>query len=158
MRYIERHDSDTQGAMQTRITRLLVIGLAVAGCGGTAKPAPSTPAPTATSSATPSSLVGDFAIQNDGHTAVLRFAADGTCAVAKSVEGLATPSHRCTWTLDGSRLTFNNTEGSCAEKEETKIGVFDVIVTAQDVSFKKVSDSCERRMAIDGETWTRITK
>lgn len=143
--------------MQPRLNGLLVIGVALAGCGGAAKPTPAAAAPEAPTAATPASLVGDFAIQNEGHTAVLRFSADGTCAVATSVEGLATPSHRCTWTLDGDRLTFNNTEGTCAEKEETKIGVFDVVVTARDVSFKMVSDSCERRMAIDGETWTRIT-
>jgi hypothetical protein len=128
----------------------VLLALALAGCAGSQKSQPSEPAPSAAAS-----LVGTFHRADERGT-VMRFAPDGTCSVASSMEELAEPSHRCTWTLDGSRLTFTNTQGSCAETESTRVGVYDVVVRAQDVSFKKVTDTCERRMSIDGETWQRL--
>jgi hypothetical protein len=124
----------------------IVLILAVAGCAGSAK--------SQTSSAAPS-LVGTFHRADERGT-VMRFAPDGTCSVAGSVEGLSDPSHRCTWKLEGARLTFTNTQGSCAETESTRVGVYDVVVRDHDISFKKVADTCDRRMSIDGETWERL--
>jgi hypothetical protein len=140
-------------AMRNRssIEHLLIVCALGAGCGGSAKPPPPSPA-----ASTP--LAGDFEFRSEDGAVVLRFVDDGTCAVATSVEGLANPLHRCTWRLDGNRLTFTNTTGTCAESEGTRVGVYDVVVRAQDVSFTRVSDTCERRMTIDGQTWTRIAK
>jgi hypothetical protein len=128
---------------------LISCALAV-GCGGSAKPPASSPEPAA--------LAGDYQFRAGDDAVVLRFVPDGTCAVARSIEGLANPSHRCTWRLDGNRLTFTNTTGTCAESEATRVGVYDVVIGAQTVAFTRVSDTCERRMTIDGQTWTRITK
>lgn len=87
---------------------------------------------------------------------MLRFSGDGTCAVGGTVAQLATPSHRCTWTLEGSRLTFTNTAGMCADAETTRVGAYDIVVSDASVSFKMIDDRCAPRMSIDGQMWLRL--
>jgi hypothetical protein len=133
--------------IRSSFTVLVLLGA----CGGKSTPtqtAASSPAPQAT-------LVGTFHRADERATA-MRFAADGTCAVAQSAAELSAATTLCTWKLDGSRLTFTNSQGSCAETDATRVGVYDIVVAAHGVTFKMVNDTCERRMSIDGETWERL--
>lgn len=130
----------------------VLFALACSSCGGAPKPSPPSPEPTPVVH----SLVGDFERQDPEAATVIRFSQDGTCAVGATVADLVTPSHRCTWTLDGKRLTFTNVAGICADAEATRIGAFDIEVTEATVSFKMIDDKCARRMSIDGQTWLRL--
>jgi hypothetical protein len=132
----------------------VVVAIVCGACGGSPKQTP--PGPPQPGAPEQGPLVGDFTHAFPEGPVVLRFSTDGTCAVAGTVEGLATPGHRCTWTLEGKRLVFTNTEGNCATAEPTRIGSYDIEVTEASVSFKKIADTCANRMAIDGQTWDRI--
>jgi hypothetical protein len=121
------------------------------GCGGS-KPAPAT---TTEPTAATATIVGDFTRQDPEHPTVLRFAEDGSCLVSSDIASVATPSHRCTWKLDGTRLTFTNTEGTCAEPAANVVGVYEVVLTPTQVTFKVVEDKCDSRLSIDGQTWIR---
>jgi hypothetical protein len=124
--------------------------IALAGCGGASTPSTTTTTPPASPG-----MAGDFTRQDPEHPTVLRFASDGTCLVGSNAAALEKPSHRCTWKLDGKRLTFTNAEGMCADPEPMRVGVYEVELTEASVTFKLVDDRCESRMSIDGQTWLR---
>jgi len=92
----------------------------------------------------------------DGETAI-RFRADGSLRVAKSRGLLDTdpPLATGTWRLDGGKLTLTYDAGLCADQPATKTGVYTIVVSRIGVHFTKVEDSCQRRAAIDGQTWWR---
>lgn len=86
----------------------------------------------------------------------MRFTADGKVAVALSVKGLDGANTTGTWSLEGPRLTFVNLTGSCTTPASDKVGVYEIALQPEAVEFHKVSDSCERRLTIDGEKWVRV--
>jgi hypothetical protein len=92
----------------------------------------------------------------DGETAVL-FSKDGTFRLAKNrmqfdVEpAIATG----TYALDGDKLTFTHQQGTCTGKGEA-VGVYKVGISKIGIHFTKVTDTCERRGSLDGQTWWRI--
>jgi hypothetical protein len=92
----------------------------------------------------------------DGETAI-RFRADGSVRLAKSRAQLdAEPAVATgTWKLDGPRLTLTYDQGIC-EGPGDKTGIYTVVISKIGIHFTKVEDSCQRRSAIDGQTWWRI--
>jgi hypothetical protein len=92
----------------------------------------------------------------EGETAI-RFRGDGSLRLAKARALLDRdpPLAAGTWKLDGARLTLTYDAGMCADQADHKTGVYDVVVSRIGIRFTKVSDHCERRSAIDGQTWWR---
>ena len=86
----------------------------------------------------------------------MRFTSDGKVAIALSIQGLDAAKTTGTWNLEGARLTFVNLTGSCAAPASDKVGIYEIALQAEAVEFHKVSDSCERRLTIDGEKWVRV--
>jgi hypothetical protein len=93
----------------------------------------------------------------DGETAI-RFRADGSVRLARSRAQLDAepPLATGTWKLDGARLTLSYDHGICTDAPAERTGVYTVVVSRIGVHFTKVEDSCQRRAAIDGQTWWRI--
>lgn len=93
----------------------------------------------------------------DGDTAV-RFRADGSVRLAKNRAQLDAepPIATGTWKLEGARLTLTYDHGSCTERPGDQTGVYTVVISRIGIRFTKVEDSCERRSAINGQTWWRI--
>ncbi|HEU0031058.1 MAG TPA: hypothetical protein VFQ53_10535 [Kofleriaceae bacterium] len=103
-------------------------------------------------------IVGDFARKPpDGETAV-RFGSDGSFFTAKTKGELEHTPHLAegTYKLDGDQLTFSNARGQCTESEGDKVGTYKVVVSRVGIRFSKVTDSCEARSRLDGQTWWRI--
>ena len=92
----------------------------------------------------------------EGQTAV-RFRGDGSVRLAKTRALLDTepPLATGTWKVDGARLTVTYETGTCSDKAADKTGVYTVVISKIGIHFTKVEDSCERRAAIDGQTWWR---
>lgn len=93
----------------------------------------------------------------DGETAI-RFRADGSVRLARTRALLDTdpPLAAGTWKLDGARLTLTYDSGLCNDAPSEKSGVYTVVISRIGIRFTKVEDGCERRSAIDGQTWWRI--
>src|SRR5262249_32048505 len=93
----------------------------------------------------------------EGETAI-RFRTDGSVRLAKTRATLDAepPLAIGTWKLDGGRLTLTYDKGICNDKPADKTGVYTVVISRIGIHFTKVEDSCERRSAIDTQTWWRI--
>jgi len=93
----------------------------------------------------------------DGQTAV-RFRGDGSVRLAKARAQLDAepPLAAGTWKIEGGRLTLTYDQGLCADRPGDRTGVYTVVISKIGIHFTKVEDSCERRSAIDGQTWWRI--
>jgi hypothetical protein len=93
----------------------------------------------------------------DGQTAI-RFRADGSVRLAKARAQLDAEPALATgsWKIDGPKLTLTYDQGMCAERSGDRTGVYTVVISKIGIHFTKVEDSCERRAAIDGQTWWRI--
>jgi hypothetical protein len=93
----------------------------------------------------------------DGQTAA-RFRADGSVRLAKTRAQLDAepPLAHGTWKLEGNKLTLSYDAGMCTERPGDRTGVYTVVISKIGIRFTKVEDSCERRSAIDGQTWWRI--
>ena len=93
----------------------------------------------------------------DGETAI-RFRADGSVRLAKNRAQLDAEPALITgsWKLDGPRLTVTYDHGICTERPGDHAGVYTVVISRIGIRFTKVEDSCERRSAIDGQTWWRV--
>jgi hypothetical protein len=90
----------------------------------------------------------------EGETAI-RFRADGSLRLAKARAQLDAepPLATGSWKLDRDRLTLSYDKGVCAD---AGAGVYTVVVSKVGIHFTKVEDACERRSAINGQTWWRI--
>lgn len=92
----------------------------------------------------------------DGETAV-RFTGDGGFRMAKTRADLdREPIAKGAWKLDGDELTFTAESGWCTDAPGEKEGTYKVVLSKIGIRFTKVSDSCERRARLDGQTWWRI--
>ena len=93
----------------------------------------------------------------EGETAI-RFRADGSVRLAKNKAQLDAepPLASGTWKLDGGRLTVTYDHGICTERPGDHAGTYNVVISKVGIHFTKVEDSCERRSAINGQTWWRI--
>jgi hypothetical protein len=102
-----------------------------------------------------SELVGEW---NRTYGTTLRFTSDGKCAVAHTWELLGQPTARCTWTLEGDRLTITNHEGLCSDRPEDRAGTYAITVKEPTLRFRVLKDHCPRRVTIDGQTWFRVDR
>jgi hypothetical protein len=93
----------------------------------------------------------------EGETAI-RFRADGSVRLAKTRALLDTEPALAsgTWKLDGAKLTITYDQGICSDQAATKAGVYNVVISKIGIHFTRVEDPCERRAAIDGQTWWRL--
>jgi hypothetical protein len=93
----------------------------------------------------------------DGETAI-RFRADGSVRLARTKALLDTdpPLAAGTWKLDGGRLSLTFDSGMCNDAPSERSGVYTVVISRIGIRFTKVEDDCQRRSAIDGQTWWRI--
>lgn len=93
----------------------------------------------------------------DGETAI-RFRADGSLRLAKNKAQLDAEPAIATgsWKLDGARLTLTYDRGACTDRPADHAGVYTVVISRIGIRFTRVEDSCERRSAINGQTWWRI--
>jgi len=137
------------GSAVARVT--VSLGLALGACASQPHAVPAKPPNTEL-------IVGAYERHPpDGETAI-RFRGDGSVRVAKSRALLDTEPALATgeWKVDGNRLTVTYAQGICTERAGDKAGVYTVVVSKIGIHFTKVEDSCERRAAIDGQTWWRI--
>jgi len=133
------------------VAPVVLLAVAPAACSPSARHAgPAKPANTEL-------IVGEYERHPpDGETA-LRFRADGSVRLAKTKALLDTEPPLATggWKLDGDRLTLTYDKGACSDRSSDREGVYTVVISKVGIHFTKVEDSCERRSAIDGQTWWR---
>ena len=55
-----------------------------------------------------------------------------------------------------TRLTLTYDKGICNDRPDDRAGVYTVVVSRISIHFTRLEDTCERRTAIDGQTWWRI--
>jgi len=103
-------------------------------------------------------ILGEYERHPPEGTTAIRFRADGSVRLAKTRALLDTepPLAVGTWTVDGTKLTLTYEQGMCAETPGDKAGVYNVVISKVGIHFTKVEDSCERRSAIDNQTWWRL--
>jgi hypothetical protein len=103
-------------------------------------------------------ILGEYERHPPDGTTAMRFRADGSVRLAKTKDLLDTapPLAVGTWKVEGKQLTLTYDRGQCTEAPDDKSGVYDVVVSKVGIRFAKVSDTCERRAAIDGQTWWRL--
>jgi hypothetical protein len=130
--------------------RILLIAAVLAACSTSAeRPPPKRP--------NNELIVGDFERHKpDGETAI-RFDIDGKFRIAKTRAEIERTPYigEGTFKLDGDELTFTSDKGSCTESAGDKVGTYKVMISKIGIRFVKVTDSCQRRSAMDGQTWWR---
>jgi hypothetical protein len=131
--------------------RLAVLALLLAAC-----PEPS--APTLPKKPNNELIVGEFERHKPDGEQAIRFAADGSFVMAKNRSELDRPQPIATgdYKLAGDQLTFQNRRGACTESAGDKDGTYKVVISKIGIRFAKVTDRCQRRSSLDGQTWWRI--
>ena len=99
-------------------------------------------------------IVGSFERHPPDGTTIARFQGDGTVTVAHDKadldrKNLAVGQYK----LDGDSLTLTYTQGEMCKPNE--VGTYKVVLSKIGIRFAKVSDPCDRRAKIDGQTWFR---
>lgn len=103
-------------------------------------------------------IVGDFARRGGDGKAAIRFARDGGYRLVKDKDSFEQnpPLGDGTWKISGDQLSLSAQHGICAEGDGERDATYKVVVSKVGVRFEKVSDSCERRATMDGQTWWRL--
>jgi len=134
--------------VRTIVSSLLVLVLA--GCSAAHKPMPKKPN---------IDLISGIYERHrpDGDTAI-RFDPDGAYRIAKNRMqfDVEPPVGTGTYKLDNDTLTLEADKGQCADAAGTRHGVYKVVLSKIGIRFTKVTDTCERRSAYDGQTWWRV--
>ena len=101
-------------------------------------------------------IVGDFTRRGADGKAAIRFARDGTYRFVEDKAKLDKdpPLGAGTWKVSGDQLTLSAQSGLCADGPRD--ATYKVVVSKVGVRFEKVSDDCERRATMDGQTWWRL--
>ena len=102
-------------------------------------------------------IVGAYERHPPDGTTAIRFRGDGSLRVAKTKAELDTdpPFASGTWKIDDGKLTLVYDTGACTENEADKTGVYNVVISKRGLHLTKVSDSCDQRGKLDGETLWR---
>ena len=127
--------------------RWLPLMICAAACGGGSQTA-------ATKRPNNELIVGSFERHPPDGTTIARFQGDGTVTVAHDKadldrKNLAVGQYK----LDGDTLTLTYTQGEMCKPNE--VGEYKVVLSKIGIRFAKVSDPCDRRAKIDGQTWFR---
>ena len=89
----------------------------------------------------------------DGSTA-FRFRADGSVTVAHDKGELDSKAIATgTWQVDKTQLTLSYDSGMC---QGDPPGVYNVVISKRGLRLTKVTDACDQRSKLDGETLWRI--
>jgi hypothetical protein len=99
-------------------------------------------------------ILGEFARRPPDGTTAARFRADGSVVVAHNKNELDTkPLATGTFQLEKDQLTLTYTGGDMCKGGGP--GVYKVVLSKIGIRFTKVSDDCEQRAKLDGQTWFR---
>lgn len=103
-------------------------------------------------------VVGDFTRRGGDGEAAIRFLADGTYRVVKNkaMFDQEPPLGTGTWKVDGDQLALSAQKGMCTEGGGERDATYRVVISKIGIRFEKVSDGCERRATMDGQTWWRL--
>jgi hypothetical protein len=103
-------------------------------------------------------ILGEFERRPPVGEQAIRFEPDGNFRVAKNKSELDRTPHLAdgTYKLDGDQLTFSDTKGQCMENAGDNEGTYTVTISKIGIRFVKVTDSCEPRSKLDGQTWWRV--
>ncbi|HEX4422611.1 MAG TPA: hypothetical protein VH165_32070 [Kofleriaceae bacterium] len=128
-----------------------IVSLSTLGCG---------PGPQAVPLKAPNTelIVGEYERHPPEGTTAIRFRGDGSVRLAKTkaeLDGEA-PIAIGEWKVDGNKLTLTYSKGACTDSAAEQTGVYTVVISRVGIHFTKVEDGCQRRSAIDGQTWWRI--
>ncbi len=133
------------GGMQ----RLLLIAIVLGACGGSEHQAVPPKKPNN------ELIVGEFERHPPDGTTAARFRADGSVTIAHSKNELDTkPLATGTYQIDKDQLTLSYTGGEMCKGGGP--GTYKVVVSKIGIRFAKVSDDCEQRSKLDGQTWFRV--
>jgi hypothetical protein len=100
-------------------------------------------------------IVGEFARRPPDGTTAARFRADGSITVAHDKTQLdSKPLASGTYQLDKDQLTLTYNSGNMCPAGSS--GTYKVVISKVGIHFTKVSDDCEDRAKIDGQTWFRV--
>lgn len=121
--------------------------------GCSSRPAPIPPKPPNTEL-----VVGEFERRPPVGTQAIRFEPGGTFRIAKTRAELERSPHLAdgTYKVDGDQVTLLAEQGECSERVEEREGVYKVVISKIGIRWIKVSDDCEARARMDGQTWWRI--
>jgi hypothetical protein len=129
--------------------RWLLISIVVAACGGSDRPS------TIPKKPNNELIIGEFARRPPEGTTAARFRGDGSVTIAHDQGQLDTkPLATGTFQLDKDQLTLSYTGGEMCKGSGP--GVYKVVLSKIGIRFTKVSDDCEQRAKLDGQTWFRV--
>jgi len=101
-------------------------------------------------------IVGEFERHPPDGTTIARFRGDGSITVAHDKDSLDRKNLATgTYQLEGDQLTLSYTGGEMCGGGGGP-GVYKVVISKVGIHFTKVSDSCDRRAKMDGQTWFRV--
>jgi hypothetical protein len=132
-----------------RMQRLLLVSLVLSACGG------SEHAPMPPKRPNNELIIGEFARKPPDGTTAARFRADGSVTIAHEEDQLDTkPLATGTFALEKDQLTLTYTGGEMCKGNGP--GVYKVVLSKIGIRFTKVSDDCQQRAKLDGQTWFRV--
>jgi hypothetical protein len=99
-------------------------------------------------------IIGEFERHPPEGTTAARFRGDSSVTIAHNRSELDTkPLATGSFQLDKDQLTLTYTDGTMCKN--TGPGVYKIVLSKIGIRFTKVSDSCDQRAKIDGQTWFR---
>jgi hypothetical protein len=129
--------------------RWLLIAIVVAACGGSDHPSMIPKKPNN------ELIIGEFARRPPDGTTAARFRADGSITIAHEQSQLDTkPLATGQFQLEKDQLTLSYTGGEMCKGGGP--GVYKVVLSKIGIRFTKVSDDCDQRSKLDGQTWFRV--
>ncbi|HUJ62708.1 MAG TPA: hypothetical protein VLX92_29600 [Kofleriaceae bacterium] len=119
----------------------------LAACGGPRQPATKRP--------NSELIVGEFERHPPDGTTAARFGADGSVIIAHTRAELDSKTLATgTYALDKDRLTLDYSSGEMCKGQGP--GVYRVVISRIGIRFTRVSDRCDQRSKLDGQTWFRV--
>ncbi len=129
--------------------RLLLVSIVLGACGGSDHHSVPPKKPNN------ELILGEFERHPPEGTTAARFRADGSVVVAHTKNELdSKPLATGTFQLDKDQLTLTYTGGEMCKGNGP--GTYKVVLSKVGIRFTKVSDDCDQRSKLDGQTWFRV--
>ncbi|MGE5184783.1 MAG: hypothetical protein ACM31C_22075 [Acidobacteriota bacterium] len=129
--------------------RLLLVSIVLGACGGSDRNLLPPKKPNN------ELILGEFERHPPEGTTAARFRADGSVVIAHNKNELdSKPLATGTYQLDKDQLTLTYTGGDMCKGSGP--GTYKVVLSKIGMRFTKVSDDCEQRSKLDGQTWFRV--